>query len=396
MPQITEIEATYRVVTPCFCGGASQRAEFRLPSFKGVLRFWWRALAWDRYAGDLHAIRLGENTIFGSAAGGQSRVHMRLARRPLSSVLPVGRVLTTDGETVIGEGARYLGYGIMHAFASGKTGVRAGELTRECIESPFELTIRLRCRDMSEPQVISLIEAVTAAGLLGGIGARSRRGYGSLSLRSIDVDGERRWSVPGSLNEQGVAIGALRPGPGVTRLPAYTALSSGARHVLLDGGDVAPIALLDLVGAELVRFRSSGRDGKILGGRASAERRFKADHIMLVSGRSGGNHPLRIAFGLPLNFGKPAHLQVRPADHNRRASPLFIHIGECGDRPVAVVSFLPAQFLPGPTPAVSVGGARVLQSSEEDLYRPIHQFLDRLLDPGQRKEPFAEAVEVGR
>ena len=36
------IQATYRIVTPMFCGGAEQQAEFRLASFKGVLRFWWR------------------------------------------------------------------------------------------------------------------------------------------------------------------------------------------------------------------------------------------------------------------------------------------------------------------------------------------------------------------
>jgi len=40
------IRATYRITTPMFCGGAERQAEFRLPSFKGVLRLWWRALEW--------------------------------------------------------------------------------------------------------------------------------------------------------------------------------------------------------------------------------------------------------------------------------------------------------------------------------------------------------------
>lgn len=395
MPQVTEIEATYRVVTPCFCGGAGQQPEFRLPSFKGVLRFWWRALAWARYGGDLRAVKQDEDAIFGSAARDRSRVQIRLAAHEPRPTLPAGRVLTIDGGAVVGEGARYLGYGLMHAYASGKTGVRAGELTRACIESPFELTIRFRCRSMSGPQVDSLTDAVAWVGLLGGIGARSRRGYGSLSLRSMDVGGERRWSVPRSLEELGAAIGGLRQSTGPTRLPEYTALSGRARHVLLDGGDIAPMALLDLVGAEFVRFRSSGRDGKVLGGRANAEHRFKADHLMLVSGRPGDAHPQRVAFGLPLNFGKPAHLHVKPADHDRRASPLLIHIGECGDRPVALVSVLPARFLLGPDPAISVGGRRVRQMDEATLYRPVHQFLDRLLDPRQRKEPFTAALEVG-
>ena len=77
----SEIEATYRVVTPMFCGGADpeRRAELRLPSFKGVLRFWWRALAWTRLDGDLGRIRREEDALFGSAGGGRSRVLMRLA-----------------------------------------------------------------------------------------------------------------------------------------------------------------------------------------------------------------------------------------------------------------------------------------------------------------------------
>ncbi|HID77150.1 MAG TPA: type III-B CRISPR module RAMP protein Cmr1, partial [Planctomycetaceae bacterium] len=46
---MTVFEATYRIVTPMFCAGADeQRAELRLPSFKGALRFWWRSLMWGQ------------------------------------------------------------------------------------------------------------------------------------------------------------------------------------------------------------------------------------------------------------------------------------------------------------------------------------------------------------
>ena len=46
------IRANYRIVTPMFCGGAEQQAEFRLASFKGLLRFWWRAFEWGRLQGE--------------------------------------------------------------------------------------------------------------------------------------------------------------------------------------------------------------------------------------------------------------------------------------------------------------------------------------------------------
>ena len=65
-----QISATYRVTTPLFCAGTDpNRAELRLPSFKGALRFWWRALAPLRWGDDLEVIRRQENEIFGSADG---------------------------------------------------------------------------------------------------------------------------------------------------------------------------------------------------------------------------------------------------------------------------------------------------------------------------------------
>ena len=147
-----EIEVTYRVVTPLFCSGAdSDCAELRLSSFKGVLRFWWRALAWSRCGADLETIRCQEDALFGSAGGGQSRVSMRLApdyfsalqqrdsrarqSRPGSSTDPSrlskGDVLKVPGHGVVGDGARYLGYGVMKAFGSQK-----GEVTRSCLQAP--------------------------------------------------------------------------------------------------------------------------------------------------------------------------------------------------------------------------------------------------------------------
>ena len=202
----TEIEATYRIVTPMFCGGADpeRRAELRLPSFKGVLRFWWRALAWTRLDGDLGRIRREEDALFGSAGGGQSRVLMRLAHDSNLRTVKKGEVLTVyqEGREPVGEGARYLGYGAMEAFPNRRKGTRAGELTRACLRSPFEFTVRLRVLEggRAEPdndrQLASLIDALICLGTHGGMGSKSRKGYGSLAIRSLRVNGEPRWSLP--------------------------------------------------------------------------------------------------------------------------------------------------------------------------------------------------------
>ena len=407
MPAI-RIEATYSVVTPLFCAGAdSKTPEVRLPSFKGALRYWWRALAWSRCRGDLEVVRREEDGLFGSAGGGQSRVLMRWASPPERTPIPVNEVLRVRaGGEVVGDGARYLGYGVMEAFprANRRTGQRtaAGQLTRACL-APFDFTVQMRGRDLNEQELTSLRDALVALGILGGLGAKSRKGYGSLVLQDLRVNGQARWSTPRSMDELRSAIAALRPEPsddddGSGSLPEFTALSSGARHVLLSSSSTAPLELLNLVGRELIRFRSWGRAGKILGGQDS-EKNFRYDHdLMKLDPRQRRNHPRRIAFGLPHNYGKPKPQQVGPADGlDRRASPLFVHIHECGDRPVAVLSFLPARFLPAARSTISVGESRVPQAPEEKLYRPIHDFLDRLLDRNRqrpRQEPFTDAVEV--
>jgi hypothetical protein len=76
------IEADYTVLTPMFCAGADQsRPELRVPSFKGVLRFWWRALAWSRLGGDLKKIHEEEDHIFGGPGTGRSRVAIQIVLR---------------------------------------------------------------------------------------------------------------------------------------------------------------------------------------------------------------------------------------------------------------------------------------------------------------------------
>lgn len=388
MAKLTEIEATYRVVTPLFCAGADQqRAELRLPSFKGVLRFWWRALAWSRLKGDLKKIQQEENTLFGSADGGQSRVFMRLILDGSPIAVEAGNVLGV-GKNVVGEGTRYLGYGVMEAFKSRKKKTEAGQLTRPCLRAPFDFTVQMQGRNLEQEQLRSVKNALVALGTLGGMGAKSRKGYGSLVIRSLRINGEEQWSLPQSMYYLCNAIKAFRS-DNHTKLPEFTALSTNARLILLSSFKKEPLELLDLIGRELVRYRSWGRNGKILG-REDSEKNFRDDHD-LMKRHHQKRHPRRIAFGLPHNYGGK---QVVPSNENRRASPLFIHLHECGGRPVAVLSFLPGRFLPKGNSGISVGGRPVSQVPEEQLYKPIHQFLNRLLDTKKRKEAFTEVMEV--
>ena len=390
MPTI--IEATYSVVTPMFCAGADLgRAELRLPSFKGVLRFWWRSLAWSRCGGDLAAIQEQEDALFGSAAGCQSRVSMRLRAGVETTAMEIRDVLKVPQTTnTVGAGARYLGYGVMEAF-----GKKAGSLTRTCLQAPVEFTVQMRIRELDSSVYDSLKSALVALGLFGGMGAKSRKGYGSLVLQTICVDGKEKWRNPETIQELKNEIESLPASNmhnilSLVEYPKYTAFSSKSRHVLVTGKYKKPLEILDLVGRELVRYRSWGHNGKVLND-VRREGNFKDDHdLMKGDSRQRRNHPQRIAFGLPHNYGSSPNQQVGPKDTklDRRASPLFIHIHKCGQIPIAVLSFLPAQFLPKGKSGISVGKSPVDQQPEPELYLPIQKFLDRLLDPNERKEPF--------
>lgn len=329
-----EIEATYRVVTPLFCAGADQRrAELRAPSLKGVLRFWWRALAWSRCNGDLERIYTEEAALFGSSDVGRSRVSIRV---DLSDVQK-----SVSGKDLQGTGVRYLGYGMTE---------RDPRRERRYLPPPLAFTVHVRAHGLHPGQLVALRRALIALGLFGGVGARSRKGFGSLVLDSLRSEDDV-WLMPRTVDDLRGRIIETHTRDGPNRLPEYSALSPRTRHVLLSSPEANLLRLLDIVGLELQEaIRSCNRQS-------------------------------RVVFGLPRGQRK-----------ERRASPLFFHMHECGRKPVVVVSFLPACFLPNGA-GILGRGKRVLEVPATELYRPVEDFLDRLLDPTKRKQPL-RAAEV--
>lgn len=398
-PVITTVEVKYRVVTPIFCGGSNPKetAELRLPSLKGVLRYWWRALAWSEFGGDVNRVHSEEAKLFGGSSKdtGQSRAVMRLVGSTAGKQIDAGALLQVPGRNqAVGHGVRYLGFGAVAA---------SGKLDRPCLAAPFDFTVHIRLRNAAEEQLDMLRRALIVMGLVGGMGAKSRKGFGSLNLVSLKVDGVERWSAPIDVAGLQAALAEELGRSSRGGCPDWTAFSSQSRCLLLSAGQVPPLELLDRVGREMVRYRSYGDRGTIFGSeRVEAERNFASDHDLVLDAPKNERlrgHPERIAFGLPHNYYfkslrlrasvKPSHREI-----DRRASPLFIHIHQCGETPVAVVLFLPAVFLPSKRSDISVQGRRAPLAPVSELYRPVVGWLDRLLDSGKRREPFEWVTEV--
>lgn len=355
------IQANFFVTTPLFLGDAGREASrLALASLKGPLRFWWRAWAYAtsgaeetaaQEKGRLWDLHRREACLFGAAGregenpGGQSRVLLRLVSAQLGTPLSVNSPLRDWQNQSAGAGARYLGYGLMGAF-----GPRAGMLDRSCYPAGGRFRVELLPRkDLRVEERDGLVAALKLLGLLGGIGARSRRGWGSLCLERLHGGGVTEWSAPTAPMQYAAALKEVLPAraelPG--GLPPFTAFSHDSRIELVRIGD-DPLRVLDEVGRAMQRYRAWGFRGRV--NNQPSEQNFKRDHDWSKTpwhSEFRGFVPRRAAFGLPHNYGKG--IGVKPAEGgDRRASPLLIHVHKFApDRFAAILALLPAKFVPG-------------------------------------------------
>lgn len=365
--------ARYRLATPTFIGGGpGTPPEVRPPSFKGVLRFWWRALAWNAYEGRHDEIQSAERKLFGSTEQqALARLDVRASQRPAPKM---------SSEAKRTSGMAYLaGQGLVH-FRDG--------WRREAIAAGHQFTVRLRVAARAEAKAVELLEhALELVGYVGGLGSRSRKGFGSLVLEELEVDGSVR---PLACDAEAIAQrlrGIVFAGSGSDQAPEYTAFSRASHLLVLEQSGTAT-DFLSSVGDDFLRFRSYGKDGRDASGR-DAERNFPGDHDLAMSvaqGEAASKAPQRVAFGLPHNYYSTnwGKLDVGPASHERRATPLFFHFLDGGPKALCVVAFLPARFLPnGEKISLSPKGRKQEVPVPQELWEPIAQYLARLRGGGK-------------
>jgi len=342
---MTKLEAKFRIVTPLFMGGAKPEIpELRVPGIKGALRFWWRAMAYRGLSGDLKTIRELEGQIFGSTKHGQSRAIMEISQEKLE---PNGDQFFRGRP-----GLMYLGYGP----------IEKGELGREYLKPPIDATLRIYIRTncnngnnaLGDSEVVNQISsALKAMGLFGGLGSRSRRGFRSFNLSDLKRDGNSIFEQPSSVEDLKKRVREILEGSDRHKeLPEYTAFGSETAVYIYHIEYADPIESLNEIGKMMLQYRVG------TGGHPS---KFNSDTDLAKKALTMqvDRHPQRIFFGLPHNYHFPKRgqtgqtLEVRPisynrnVSHDRRASPLFIHIHELKNRKYAVVATLmPAIFLP--------------------------------------------------
>ncbi len=217
------INATYEIVTPMFIGDALQQASAVFPqSFKGALRFWWRALNWSVVrqgcSNDNEAlVRLHEKEamLFGSTDNGQGKCAVKV--KMIQSDRISSNVCDWPPNNP-NNGSSYLAYGITES-GNGDTYQPHRDALPEGARFRVELILT---EDMTEEQKSELIIVLELIGLFGGLGSRTRRGLGSVQLEELNTV-PCRIENPAAYQEKVNTL--LKVGNSNVPLPPYTAFS---------------------------------------------------------------------------------------------------------------------------------------------------------------------------
>jgi CRISPR-associated protein Cmr1 len=356
---VKTIEASFEIVTPMFISGADDVADLRPPSIKGALRFWWRALHWGQClqeAGDekgaFPLLHTREADLFGAAAndkgGGQGKLLLKLKPGFKSNDFT----------------ANSTGYGTTYLLGQGLYHYRDGYL-KPALAANQSFTLILLVRDDFE--IEGVINSLLLWGLLGGLGSRGRKGFGSVAIKSLKITTKikneekiEERAIPETKESYKQTVQSLLNQLN-DALPPFTALSSKTRIDISDTGNSAE-NLLNKVGTQMLLYRSYGREvrGRREAAGQEAEMNFKSDHHNMsdfMQGKKIDEHPKRVIFGLPHNyrFSNGSMIDVNAVNTRmmdkesryRRSSPLFIHIHKLKTNEfIAVQSLIPATFLP--------------------------------------------------
>ncbi len=382
-------EAPYHPVDP---------AGIRVPSLRGVLEFWLRSLAGGEEPKDVFS-RQGE--VFGSTQLGQGL-----------RIRPAGRPRFESGE--LGFTGRdwvkflYLGYGPLQ-FRKDPSGNQVATTyhKKECRDAilvrgtnPPEFRF---VANGSDEQIAQLKRALTLLHLFGGIGGRSRRGWGAVEVEAPCIPYRKAGEESVAWIRRALAKTLAEKGQGRITLPPrprFSAFGSGTeiRVTRPTSGDSSKV-LLDF-------YR---RFAEVRLYRPRTTPTAQADHALEFADANGPaitGVPQRLAYGMPYfpqgsrrnPDGTPEwsieYVRTDLAGSKttgRRASPLFLKVHRDGkNRHFGVALFLDADFFADRDARIGATKQTGAQPPPDD-YAAVHEFLNSpdwvAVDPNQLGEP---------
>jgi hypothetical protein len=341
----------------------------RVPSLRGILAFWYRA-GLEQKSDVFEA----QERAWGSADGGQG-LRLRPTQMP---TLPKPEAFQR-----VNPGFLYIGYGPLQPVeVPDRTGHRKvvssynEQHARDYIAADSAHRFAFAARGRPD-QITALKRAATLLLLFGGMGSRSRRGWGSVHVAGEDippppenVGSVARW-IQAALSELGIRFqqpnDAESP-PVDPNGPPFSQLSPGTSIRLLTNGssgwDNPEEVLLEF--SRRFRELRSYQDKRPLA--VSDHDREFADW----ENRTMTYVPRRLAFGMPYQPGrswwkgdsKPWKMAYQGRDSkgdevNRRASPLILKVLRLANgKHVGIALFLRASFFGDPGTVIEAEGKK--------------------------------------
>lgn len=360
-PEIITQTRQYELITPLFGGGVEPATAdpvtiIRGASVRGQLRFWWRACRGGQFNGDLGAMKEAEDVLWGAASTenrprpSQVQIHVEILQPGKPFV-----VKTAKGEINVGHPSSPYGYVAFPLIDKPGHTVREGVKFALKISYPRALPKEFKELQLDVPAEVEA--ALWAWETFGGVGARTRRGFGALCCRAIDgveVKLPRADNVKAAIEaglKRHVAVGEWPKD--VPHLQTQWTVTSAHANSLE--------AWKTLI-ASLKAFRQSRNPG-VEPKQPGRSRWPEPDAIRRLTKRAAPAHkqPLstidkfpRGCFGLPIIFhfkdaeqGDPEDTTLQGAQYDRLASPLILRPILCaGNQAVGLALVLEAPRVP--------------------------------------------------
>ncbi|WP_029522370.1 type III-B CRISPR module RAMP protein Cmr1 [Persephonella sp. KM09-Lau-8] len=307
------------IITPMFMyGGDGKTLELRPSEFKGMLRFWWRALHPEL---SVEELKEKENEIFGSTERKSSfRIKTKIIKELKGNNLSLRNHNT--------KGINYLFYSMFLGDNKNKEYFKPG--------TKFKLTFIFR----KEKHIKDILAVFWLLTYLGALGSRSRRGAGSFRITGIQ-DSQNLISKANLnflVNEEREFQDNLRkllP----KRQDEKSYINLGNFQLFIHRNSFSSWKeALDDVGKSLQNFRNK------------REPDYSTVKNFILNGGIG--EVKRPAFGLPLMYrykslsGKSATLEGSNKERQRSGSPLFIKILQFNNYFKPLLIFFEKELLP--------------------------------------------------
>ncbi|MEW6673479.1 MAG: type III-B CRISPR module RAMP protein Cmr1 [Thermodesulfobacteriota bacterium] len=300
-------EFEVEVVTPMFLGGANlSEAELRTPSLKGMIRFWWRATCG---IDDIQKLKNKEGKIFGDTS---QKAHFSVHIENIYNVKPVS-INLPKGQTFP---VKKFKVGIIDYLSFGLRDTK--KYLRQHYPSGTKFSVNFTFS--GEKIEAEVLKAFRSLAHFGGLGAKSRNGFGSLALN----------------DESKPAISMMGP------LKLFSSASEDSDFFLTEKSNY-----------------SKWEDALSAIGMA-----YKDARLSLKPDRS---YQKRLLLAKPI-------VQAKGNSNERHAKPYFLHVGKTSTGYYGQILFMPYRYLSG-SKAFSEDILRQYQESCKQMNKIIKEKL---------------------